>query len=557
MKSRLLFPVVALAAAVLASSAAGQVSAAPASPQYPLAIKTRWNYQMRREFGSGVHPNERDAPLLKGNVIESTLVSEVAGFDTIGGAKYARVESQVDGRPWLTEWFRLTPEGLFMGKTFGDGKEVVMTPPQKLLSPALALGETWTWKASDVPVTVAFRVVGRETTEVPAGKFETTRTAAEMTMALPEANVHGSSSRWFSPGVGYVRQESEFYEGDRFLSRVRLVLASIEPGETAQAGPARGGMPATAAGAAVRYEARWDPQNSGVTDQLNSVYFIDVNTGWAAGKNNTILRTVDGGKTWTRALEREEGGNEFSSIYFASAREGWASSDNILLHSSDGGDSWRPASPLPDRKHLGEGWAVGTMRLETGQFGTSDRIYKSEDGGTTWTDISKLPRNDFRTIFVLDAKHIWVAGDYGRYGFTTDGGATWQTPELPVKSRLRKVYFVSPKTGWMLPTDHNGGPLASTDGGLTWASQYAGAGQNRPLRDVHFVDERNGFLLVGSNRPDVVYRTSDGGARWMTIGQLPEGRTAMSFPALDNGWVVGPNGYIVHYHLVPVPAAGK
>ena len=203
------------------------------------------------------------------------------------------------------------------------------------------------------------------------------------------------------------------------------------------------------------------------------------------------------------------------------------------------------------------GRAVGTIRLQTGMFSTSDRLFKSEDGGTTWADISKLPRNSFRAIFALDPQHVWMVGDYGLYALTTDGGATWQEPAMPVKCRLTQVYFVSPKIGWILPSDHNGGPLATTDGGLTWASQYAGAEQNRPLRDIHFVDERNGFLLVGSNRPDVVYRTSDGGAKWATIGQLPAGRTAMSFPAVDEGWVVGPEGYVVHYHLVPVPAAGK
>jgi photosystem II stability/assembly factor-like uncharacterized protein len=398
-----------------------------------------------------------------------------------------------------------------------------------------------------------------------------------MTLSAPQATIQSSISRWFAPGVGFVRLETETHSGDRFLSRTTVTLVGTESGQpapqasrlTATAAPAapaggqlaqvsqsRNAAATTSSGAPVRYEARWDLQTSGVTDQLNSVYFIDVNTGWAAGKNNTILKTADGGKTWSRALEREEGGNEFSSIFFTNAKEGWAQG-RILLHSSDGGETWRPASPLPERKSLGDGWAVGAIRLQTGQFGTSDRLFKSEDGGTTWTDISKLPRNDFREIFALDSEHVWMAGDYGRYALTSDGGATWQEPPMPVKCRLTRVYFVSPRIGWILPSDHNGGPLASTDGGLTWASQYTGAGQNRPLRDIHFVNERDGFLLVGSNRPDVVYRTTDGGAKWATIGQLPEGRTAMSFPAVDNGWVVGPNGYVVHYHLVPVPAAGK
>jgi hypothetical protein len=127
------------------------------------------------------------------------------------------VESSTNGRLTDTYWYRLTPEGLFVGKTNEKGRVLVMTPPQKLLSPTLAPGESWSWKAPDAPVTIAVRVVGRETTEVPAGKFETTKTAAEITMALPEATVHASQSSWYSPGVGYVRLETETRAGDWLL----------------------------------------------------------------------------------------------------------------------------------------------------------------------------------------------------------------------------------------------------------------------------------------------------------------------------------------------------
>ena len=98
-----------LVAAALASSAVGQVRPAPANLRYPLAINTRWNYQMREEYGPGVHPDSPEAPLVKGNVLELALVSEVAGYDLIGGARYTRVESRLNGRLWLTEWYRLTP----------------------------------------------------------------------------------------------------------------------------------------------------------------------------------------------------------------------------------------------------------------------------------------------------------------------------------------------------------------------------------------------------------------------------------------------------------------
>ena len=38
---------------------------------------------------------------------------------------------------------------------------------------------------------------------------------------------------------------------------------------------------------------------SGTTDDLNGVTFADDSVGYAAGRNGTILKTIDGGATWT------------------------------------------------------------------------------------------------------------------------------------------------------------------------------------------------------------------------------------------------------------------
>jgi hypothetical protein len=43
----------------------------------------------------------------------------------------------------------------------------------------------------------------------------------------------------------------------------------------------------------------WTLQNSRSSEQLESVSWIDVSTGWAVGFDRTILCTGDGGLTWT------------------------------------------------------------------------------------------------------------------------------------------------------------------------------------------------------------------------------------------------------------------
>jgi hypothetical protein len=46
--------------------ASGQIAPTSASLQYPLAMNTRWIYDMRQEFGPVVHPSRLNAALLKG-----------------------------------------------------------------------------------------------------------------------------------------------------------------------------------------------------------------------------------------------------------------------------------------------------------------------------------------------------------------------------------------------------------------------------------------------------------------------------------------------------------
>ena len=262
---------IVLVTLALAPLAPRPAAAAPGAPQYPLAMHTRWTYHMRQEFGPGVHPSGADAALVKGNILETTVVSEVVGSDTIGGVTYSRVESRHDGRLWLTEWLRLTPEGLFLGKTSENGNETVLTPPQEILSPRMAAGEAWAWKASDAPVNVRTHVVGKETTEVPAGRFDAIKAIHELSMVLPEATIHSTNSRWFSSGVGYVRQATETHSGDRLLTRTELRLIAFAPAAStppaAAASPAAAGPPAASSPPAAQ-SAEQESDLAGVTTRI-------------------------------------------------------------------------------------------------------------------------------------------------------------------------------------------------------------------------------------------------------------------------------------------------
>ena len=42
----------------------------------------------------------------------------------------------------------------------------------------------------------------------------------------------------------------------------------------------------------------WSNQNTGVSNNLYSIYFVNTTTGWATGEIGRILKTTNGGSDW-------------------------------------------------------------------------------------------------------------------------------------------------------------------------------------------------------------------------------------------------------------------
>ncbi len=75
--------------------------------------------------------------------------------------------------------------------------------------------------------------------------------------------------------------------------------------------------------------ATWTRQSSGTVEDLRAVSFVDANTGTAVGDNGTILRTDDGGHTWTR---QTSGTTVWLwGVSFVNARIGTASCSSVGL----------------------------------------------------------------------------------------------------------------------------------------------------------------------------------------------------------------------------------
>ncbi|MFC1787399.1 hypothetical protein ACFLY8_05155, partial [Halobacteriota archaeon] len=98
---------------------------------------------------------------------------------------------------------------------------------------------------------------------------------------------------------------------------------------------------------------------------LNGIYFVDSNTGWAVGDRATILTTRDGGTTWYSQTSPNI--ENLNGIYFVDPNTGWAVGDGgTILTTNDGGTTWgSQISPIQEKLKVvyfvnpNTGWAVG------------------------------------------------------------------------------------------------------------------------------------------------------------------------------------------------------
>ena len=129
----------------------------------------------------------------------------------------------------------------------------------------------------------------------------------------------------------------------------------------------------------------WRQVVTPVSRMLTAVQFIDANTGWAVGYDFAVIKTTDGGETWTLQNYAEDPGWAFYGVFFLDQNRGFAMGERgTFKRSNDGGKTWSDVET--DMGDLGM-HVNGMTRLPSGlliMVGEKGLVARSSDQGETW-----------------------------------------------------------------------------------------------------------------------------------------------------------------------------
>lgn len=220
-------------------------------------------------------------------------------------------------------------------------------------------------------------------------------------------------------------------------------------------------------------------------------------------------------------------------LFFIDDDTGWLCNiSGEIWKTIDGGDSWtrvlsQPETAFRTITFLDEmnGW-VGNLGKGGWVGGVSDTnpLYETSDGGETW---NAIPGNRISGPTPDGICGLWAVGENtihgtGRYDggaffiSSRDGGATWVSRELSVDYRgFVDVFFHTPDVGYITGTDNSGDAqlLYTADGGTSWTSAMS----NNAIHywKMGFANETFGYGVTWSGpESDRWIQTYDGGVTW-------------------------------------------
>lgn len=314
-------------------------------------------------------------------------------------------------------------------------------------------------------------------------------------------------------------------------------------------------------------------QRSGVQATLQAISPVNDSIVWVGGHAGVILRTLDGGRSWTRLAASGGDSLQFRDVHAVSRDTAYVLSAgpgarSRIYKTNDGGASWelqflnRDSSAFYDCFDF---WESGHGIAVSDAVGGRLVLIATVNGGATWRPVPPqvIPaagagEGAFAAsgtcLITRRPGYAWIgsgAGGEGKVYRSAEAGATWTVVTPPLargspSSGVISLAFRDSLTGAAL-----GGNLSAsdafqdnvartTDGGRSWT-----LGGRPPFPGAVY-----GAAYAPGSTPPVLVAVGpkgaalsrDDGATWTLISTQGHWAVAFGGPAL--GWMVGAGGRI-------------
>ena len=225
----------------------------------------------------------------------------------------------------------------------------------------------------------------------------------------------------------------------------------------------------------------WYQQTLPVNDFINDIFFLDSLNGWAvtngsASTNDTayILRTTNGGDNWQIQKAKEE---KLNSIQFLDINNGYAAGGSngttfiSFYKTTNGGINWQGLNKIngvsiEDMYFINKdtGWVCDDTPIFVGG------LYKTTNGGNSWVQQLNESYEPSKVFFInKDTGWVGTADLNGKLYKTINGGTNWNL-QYTFPGQLNDIYFFNGNVGIVT----SGKNQRTTDGGFTWTESNDG-----------------------------------------------------------------------------------
>lgn len=287
----------------------------------------------------------------------------------------------------------------------------------------------------------------------------------------------------------------------------------------------------------------WELLKAETTASFRGLSVVSDDVVWASGTRGTVIRSVDGGVTWSVDSIPAAASFDLRGIHARNERVAHvAATAGRIWRTTDGGKTWALKYQAADTsmfldaitfRNDREGFALGDPM--NGQF----VILVTSDGGETWREAVGAARpiaNDGEAAFAASGTSlVFVGSRFGWLGTggvtarvyrTADGGATWNAhpSAIPAKAGSGGVFSVAFADSlhgvvvggdYQQPDSSRGTAAYTSDGGLTWeASSSFPRGYRSGVAIRHGAYGLLMAVAVGTTGSDI---SGDGGRTWSPL----------------------------------------